>query len=101
MFARPVFVTAAVLLATASTARCQTYLLAEPAQAGDRFHVTLDMKLTGEIRVRKGADPVQFKLAASGSHEFSERVQAVGDGLAQKTARIYDAARAAISVDRN
>ena len=101
MFARRVLIAAAVLLATASVVRCQTYLLAEPAQAGDCFHVTLDMKLSGEIRVRKGANPVQFKLAATGSHEFSERVQAVADGLAQKTARVYDTAKAAISVDRN
>ncbi len=59
------------------------------------------MKLTGEIRVRKGVEPAKLKLTATGSHEFSERVLAVGDGLAQKTARLYETAKAAISVDRN
>ena len=101
MFARCMLMTAAVLLAGNAAARCQTYLLAEPAQAGDCFHVTLDMKLTGEIRVRKGADPLKLNLSAAGSHEFSERTLAVADGLAQKTARVYDAAKASIAVDRN
>ncbi len=99
MFARRFFVAAAVLLVTASAVRCQTYLLAEPVQAGDCFHVTLDMKLTGEIRVRKGNEPIKLKLSATGAHEFPERVLAVADGLAQKTARVYETAKAVITVD--
>ena len=100
MLARRVLMTAAVLLAATAAARCQTYPLAEPAQAGDCFHVTLDMKLSGEIRVRKGADPLPLKLSATGAHEFTERTLAVADGLPQKTARVYDAAKASIRVDR-
>ena len=100
MFARRVFAAAAVLLAAASAVRCETYLLAEPAQAGDCFHVTIDMKLTGEIRVRKGDDAVKLKLAANASHDFHERILTAGaDGLAQKTARVYDTAKATIRVN--
>ena len=100
MFARRVFVAAAVLLAAASAVRCETYLLAEASQAGDCFHVTIDMKLTGEIRVRKGDGVAKMTLAANASHDFQERVLAAGaDGLAQKIARVYDTARAVIHVN--
>ena len=94
-----VFAAAAVLFAAASAARCQTYLLAEAGQAGDCFHVTLDMKLAGEIRVRKGDDAAKLKLAASAVHEYPERVLAGADGLAQKAARVYDTAKATIHVN--
>src|SRR5437588_12933615 len=98
MFARRVFVAAAVLLAAASAVRCETYLLAEAVKAGDCFHVTLDMKLTGEIRVRKDDGVVKLALTANASHAFPERVLAAGgDGLAQKTARVYEPARAAVA----
>ena len=99
MLARRLFIAAAVFLVTAPAGRCQTYLLAEPVQVGDCFHVTLDMKLTGEIRVRKGNELVKLKLSAEGSHEFPERVLAVADGLAQKVARLYETAKAVITVD--
>lgn len=100
MFARRMLVAAAVLLAAASAGRCETYLLTETVQAGDCFHVTLDMKLDGEIRVRKNGDVSKLKLTATGSHDFPERVLAIGaDGLAQKTARVYDAAKAVIGVN--
>ncbi len=97
MFARRVFAAAAVLIAAASAVRCETYLLAETDQAGDCFHVTIDMKLTGEIRVHKGDNVVKLKLAANASHDFQERVLAAGaDGLAVKTARVYATAKATI-----
>ena len=100
MFARRVFTAAVVLLAAASVVRCETYLLAEPAQPGDCFHVAIDMKLTGEIHVHKGDDVAKLKLAANASHDFQERVLTAGaDGLAQKTARVYDTAKATIRVN--
>jgi hypothetical protein len=101
MFARRVFAAAAVLFAAAAAARCETYLLAESVQAGDCFHVTVGMKLTGEIRVRKNDDVAKLKLAADASHEFQERALAAGDGLATKTARVYAAAKAVIRVSDN
>ena len=80
MFARRVFVAAAVLLAAASAAPCQTYLLTEAVQAGDCFHVALTMKLAGDIHVRKGDAATNLKVTATGTHEYPERVLAVGDG---------------------
>ncbi len=99
MFARRVFTAAAVLLAFTSAVRSETYLLAEPAQAGDCFHVQLDMKLAGEIRVRKGDQSVKLKLTAMGTHGYAERVLAVADNLASKSARIYVNAKAVIGVN--
>jgi hypothetical protein len=91
---------AAVLFLAASAARCETYLLVESAQAGDCFHVALDMKLTGEIRVRKGDDTTKIRLAADATHDFHERVLTAGaDGLAQKTARVYSTAKAVVRVN--
>ncbi|HBI42273.1 MAG TPA: hypothetical protein DDY78_05365 [Planctomycetales bacterium] len=98
MFARRVFVAAAVLLAAAAAAPCQTYLLTETVQTGDCFHLTLDMKLTGEIHVRKGDAAAKLKVTAIGSHEYPERVLVVSDGVAQKTARIYETAKAVVTV---
>ncbi len=101
MFARRVLATTAVLF-LAAAARSDTYLLAEADQSGDCFHVALDMKLTGEIRVRRGDDAVKLKLTTDASHAFAERVQAAGgDGLPTKTARVYDTARAVIRVNDN
>ena len=99
MFARRVLLAAAVLLTTTSAVRCETYLLAEPAQAGDCFHVTLDMKLTGEIRVRKGDQPVKLKLSATGTHDTASASWPSPTTSAQKTARVYENASAVISVN--
>jgi hypothetical protein len=99
MFARRVFVAAAILLAAASAASCQTYLLTETVQAGDCFHVALDMKLAGDIHVLKGDAATKLKVTATGSHEYPERVLAVGDGIAQKTARVYETAKAVVTVN--
>jgi len=102
MFARRVFATAAVLLAAAPAVRCQTYQLAEAVQAGDCFHITLDMKLTGEIRVRKDDGVAKLDLKADASHVFQERALTTGgDGLATKAARVYDAAKAVIRINND
>ena len=93
------FVAAAVLLAAASAAPCQNYLLTETVQVGDCFHVALDMKLAGDIHVRKGDAAANLKVTATGSHEYPERVLAVGDGVAQKTARVYETAKAVVTVN--
>src|SRR5437763_556300 len=99
MFARRLFLTVAVLFATASTAPCQTYLLNETVQAGDCFHLARDMKLAGEIHVCKGDAPANLKVTAAGSHEYPERVLSVAAGLVQKTARLYETAKAVITVN--
>jgi hypothetical protein len=98
MFARRVCVAAAFLLAAASAAPCQAYLLTETVQAGDCFHLALDMKLSGEIHVRKADAAANLKVTATGAHEYPERVLAVGGNMAQKTARRYETAKAVVTV---
>jgi hypothetical protein len=86
-----------VLLAVARLAAAQTYPLAEPVQAGDCCKLHLEMTLTGELKVVRDGKPVPLKLTASARHDFAERVLDVGKaGLAEKTARVYDQARATI-----
>jgi hypothetical protein len=98
MFARQGFMAAAVLLIAASATPCQNYLLTETVQAGDCFHVSLDMKLAGDIHVRKGDTSTNLKVTATGSHEYPERVLSIADGLAQKTARLYETAKAIVTI---
>jgi hypothetical protein len=88
-----------VLLAAARLAPAQTYPLAEPVQAGDCFKFHLEMTLTGELKVNRDGKAVPLKLTATAGHDFAERVLDVGKaGLAEKAARVYDKAQAAIGV---
>ncbi|HVS36323.1 MAG TPA: hypothetical protein VMS17_12205 [Gemmataceae bacterium] len=102
MFARRMFAAAAVLLAAGSAVRSETFVLAEPVQAGDCFHVAIDMKLTGEIRVHQNDNSVKLPLTTAAAHDFQERVLAAdADGLIHKTARVYATANADIKVSNN
>jgi hypothetical protein len=87
-----------VLLAAAAPGWTQTYSLAENLKPGDCFHIHLDMSLTGEIKVVREGKPLPLKLAAAASHDFPERVLGVAGGTAEKCARVYDKAAAAITV---
>jgi hypothetical protein len=90
--------TVGLLLAVAPAGRGQTCMLAETVKAGDCFRVTLDMKLSGEMRIRKDDRTVPMKLEAAAQHEYPERVLAVGTGgVVQKTARKYETAKAVIT----
>lgn len=93
-----------LLTVLTSSARSETYPLAEVAQQGDCNRIRLDMKLTGELRVQKGEKAIPLKLDAIAAHEFPERVLSVNAlGLAEKVARLYETARATITVadDKN
>ncbi|HEV3262247.1 MAG TPA: hypothetical protein VG013_35675 [Gemmataceae bacterium] len=88
-----------VVLAAVRAATAQTYRLTETPKAGDCFQVQLQMTLAGEIRVHKDHKPVSLKLAATATHAFPERVLIVGgDGIPQKTARVYETAKAVITI---
>ena len=83
-----------------SAGRAETYLLNETVKPGDCFSVRLDMKLTGHMKVQRNGQTATLKLTASATHEFPERVLAVGvSGLPEKAARHYDSAKAVITVD--
>jgi hypothetical protein len=86
-----------VLLAVAGLAAAQTYPLVEAVQADDCSKFHLDMTLTGDLKVNRDGKPVPLALTAAATHDFTERVLKVGStGLAEKTARLYDGARATI-----
>jgi hypothetical protein len=88
----------AVLL-SAVPASAQTYPLTETPQPGDCYQLELAMTLDGRIKVNKDGKPVAMKLSATGTHKLAERVLLVGPtGIPQKTARLYDAARATIAL---
>jgi hypothetical protein len=99
MVARRVLGVLALALA-AEPAAAQTIPLAEAVQPGDCFHIQLAMQLKGQMRVQKDGDPASLPLEASATHDFSERVLAVGKGgVIDRAARVYETARASILVN--
>jgi hypothetical protein len=93
--------TAATLFLAASVGRAQSYSLAETAKAGDCFRVQLEMNLTGEMRIQRDGKVVSMPEEATATHEFAERVLQVGkDGAVEKSARIYEMAKAVITVNK-
>lgn len=94
--------TAAVLLALAPAGWGQTCTLLESVQPGDCFSIQLDMKLSGEMRVRKEEKNISLPLKAEAHHRYAERILAVApSGDAQKAARAYESATASIKVDKD
>jgi hypothetical protein len=94
--------TLVVALVMVRTGWAQTYPLSESLQAGDCFRIHLDMTLSGAMRVNKEGRAVSLKLEATATHEFPERILNVAsDGLPEKTARVYEKAKAVISVDKD
>jgi hypothetical protein len=74
-------------------------MLVEEPRSGDCFKIQLDMKLSGELRIRKEGKTVPIKLEAVATHEYPERNLSVGTGgVVQKTARAYETAKATITV---
>jgi hypothetical protein len=91
-----------VLLTGAAGASAQTYPLTEVVKAGDCFRIRLEMGLKGEIKVSRDGKPATLALTALATHEFPERVLAVGDrGLVEKSARVYETATATIKVEKD
>jgi hypothetical protein len=87
------------LLLSASLASAQTYTLAEELKPGDCFHIRMEMTLAGELRVNRDGKPLPLRESASATHDFNERILSVDKmGLAEKIARRYETAKAAITV---
>lgn len=86
-----------LLLATASFGWAQNCTLLETNQSGECSKIRIDMKLSGEILIRKADKTEPIKLEASAIHEYPERILSVAqDGLVQKTARLYETAKATV-----
>ena len=101
MAARRILGTIVVALAMVRNGSAQTYPLSETLQAGDCVRIHLEMNLSGEMRVNKEGKAVSLKLEATATHDFPERILKVGsDGTAEKAARVYEKAKAVISVDK-
>jgi hypothetical protein len=99
MFARRVAGAVLALLAAVPAGRAQTHSLAEAVKPGDCFRYGIEMKLSGTMRVPKEEKVVPIPLTAGASHSFTERVLAVGKGgLPEKSARVYESAKAVIGV---
>ena len=93
--------TVAVWVVAASVGQSQTVSLAETAKAGDCLRVQLDMKLAGDMRIQRDGKVVQLGEEATATHQFAERVLAVNKaGAVDKTARVYDVAKAVITVNK-
>lgn len=91
--------TMGLLLAATPSSWAQKCTLRETPQAGECFKIQLDMKLSGEMRIRKDDKIIPLKLEAVAAHHYPERILIVGqDGSVQKTARIYETAKASITV---
>ncbi|MHB1426629.1 MAG: hypothetical protein ACYC3I_26000 [Gemmataceae bacterium] len=91
--------TLGLMLAATTAGFGQTCKLMETPQAGECFAIQLDMKLSGEMRLHKENKVEPLKLEAAAVHHYSERILIVAaDGQVQKTARLYETAKAACNV---
>jgi hypothetical protein len=91
-----------LVLIAAPVLWAETYPLAEEVKAGDCCRYKLEMTLSGELRFYKDDKFVPVKLSAKATHQFPERVLAAGkNGLAERTARVYDSAAVEITVGGN
>lgn len=90
---------AAIILLATRIGSAQTYSLVETPKAGDCFRIHLEMTLKGEIQVSGEAKPSSLPLQAHGEHDFPERILAINSkGLPEKSARLYESAKAIITV---
>src|SRR5262245_44519394 len=89
-----------LVLIAAPALWADTYPLAEEVKAGDCCRYKLELTLSGELRFYKDDKFVPVKLSAKATHQFPERVLAAGkNGLAERTARVYDSAAVEITVN--
>jgi hypothetical protein len=75
--------------------------LTEQVKPSDCFTYSLEMKLDGELRIKKETGPATLKLKATAQHQFHERVLASVSASATRTVRHYDQAKVAIDLQGN
>lgn len=88
---------ASLLACSISTAQDKATLKNEH-KVGDGWHVSLDMKLTGKIKLRDGEKVVALDLQAGAKHDFEERVLAISEGKPTSVGRFYNTAKADITL---
>ncbi|MFQ3592763.1 MAG: hypothetical protein SNJ82_06170 [Gemmataceae bacterium] len=75
--------------------------LSEQVKPSDCFLYSLEMKLEGELRIKKQTGPARLKLKANAQHRFSERVLASSSAIATRTVRHYEQAKVTIDLQGN
>jgi hypothetical protein len=88
---------AVILIVCKWSAAEPTYDISEPVKTDDCVHVSLDMTLSGEMRVKKDDKTMPLKLETKAQHIFAERVLLTAENLPSKVARSYDTAHADIT----
>lgn len=89
-----------VVLALGGVVHAQNVALVEPSLTKVCLRIDLRMDLIGDIRVQQDGKPVSIKQTAKARHEYLERVLEAKSDVAAKTARFYETAEAAITVDQ-
>jgi len=87
------------ILTFVGSVRAQSYALAEKPLAGSCFHVELAMSLNGELKMQQDGKALTLKQTVTARHDYMERIVEAGTVLADKSARIYQAAVADITTD--
>jgi len=87
------------VLASCTPAWAQAIDLSEQVKPSDCFLYTLEMKLQGELRIKKETGPATLKLKAHAQHRFSERVLASTSATATRTVRHYEQAQVTIDLE--
>src|SRR5437868_11096019 len=98
-YARAAVLVSASFVVSLGTAHAQTVNLSEGPLPKSCFRNDLSMELTGKITVQQEGKNITLKQAASARHLFVEKILEAKDGMAEKSARIYQAAEAAITSD--
>jgi hypothetical protein len=73
-------------------------LLKNEHKPGDAWHVELDMKLNGLLKIKDGEKTVSLNLKANAKHRFEERVLTAQDGKPTSVGRFYNEAKADITL---
>ncbi|MCI0641119.1 MAG: hypothetical protein L0Y70_18745 [Gemmataceae bacterium] len=84
----------------AQAAHAQTVLLSEGPLPKSCFRIELSMDLVGAVRVQQEGKTVSMKQTAAAKHVFLERIVDAKDGVAEKSARLYQKAEAHIAVEK-
>jgi hypothetical protein len=100
MTTRRLLTSLAVALLTAGAARAQSVDLTEAPLADQCFRIELSMDLKGKITVQQQGETVSFPHEAQAGHVYLERVMLATGGIADKTARHYQKADAAITFNK-
>jgi hypothetical protein len=100
MTVRRLLLSLALALAAVSAARAQSVDLTEAPLADRCFRIELTLELKGKITVQQQGETVSFPQEAEARHVYLERVLQATSGVADKTARHYEKAEAAISFNK-